>query len=1223
MSDGRISIDIEVDGKQVGVASKELDRLEASGHKSGKGVKEAEDGLKGVSQESAKAGSNIKKFATAIGLVAIAAGAFKVLRASLDDAIARFDTLNQFPKVMEQVGFSTDESTAAVEKLRDGVTGLPTPLQDVVSTARGIAVMTKDLDGAVDTTLALNNAFLASGSSTGDAQRGLQQYLQMLAKGEVDLQSWRTLQETMGLALNEVAESFGFAGESAQNDLYAALQSGEITFKQFNARIIELDGAVGGFAERALTGSEGISTSMANLRTATVNGVAAAITALDNLSRDVTGNNIAQNIDGMKDIISASFNVIVGAIESSTPYVQAFAGAVGATLPVVQALSPVLIGMASAYAMHAVINTTIAALKASQTVTAAVTAIKKLYTLAVLQNAHGHVTLTAATHASAIATRAKAAATTAATAVELLFTRQITLAQLAMLAKAAAANVLGAALRFMSGPIGWVTLGIGALVGAVIGVVKWFNRASEESERLNAETEELGTATDTLIDSVNNTSKAYQDSLGDIEANSQANKEAAERIEELAAKENKSAAEKRMLQDEIESLNGRVDDLNLSYDEEADALNMSSEQLEARVDIMKEEESLLAARERQVEISKEINDAEMQLKEINALREEWNQKLEEGSVKSKEHKEAIAELDEQEQALTDTLEGLSVQQAETEDQITTSTENITAAIESGNLRQITSYEDLEDHHKKVFDNMAERYDDLAEHATNAFDKMNDESKATAEEMIENLEHNQEMTRQWSENVAELYDWAGKEGHDGFLQWLETMGPESAAELQVVRDMSDDELKRFAELMDEGANVATDSLKTSLGEGLDEAVDVMINFVDDGSSTLRDQITSSGFDEIGNMIPEGIIGGIEDGTPGAAKASEDMAIQVSDSFKSAAAIHSPSRVFEDHGVNLAAGVEVGITKGTAKVVKAIQNMFKAIQADSARSFSDITRSYDDAVNQIDKSLAKLPEVTQKSMQNMLDRLRNGAQAQISMMRSLNADYDRSIRQIETNLNRLPVIANQSMTDMLGRLRTGAQAQVMIMRSLSRDVLTPFNSTPAQFNRIGQNIMAGLNAGINARRGQVMSTVRGIANEITRTMQRAQRINSPGREMRDKVGKWIPEGVAVGIRENAKTVYRELEKLSTGMTMAVSPEQAAGVHRMAYTSGGYHASGVKNSSPTTTKKVADNRTNDKQPAVINVYVGSKQVASEIVDDITSLQNRKSNRKRRYPKGGGAFA
>ncbi|KAA5655014.1 tape measure protein, partial [Pseudomonas aeruginosa] len=124
------------------------------------------------------------------------------------------------------MGFDADESRKAINRLSKGIEGLPTTLDSVAKTTQRIALMTGDLDGAVDITLALNNAFLASGASSADAARGLEQFVQMLSTGTVDLQSWRTLQETMPVALNKTAEAFGYAGASAQKDLYNALKEG-------------------------------------------------------------------------------------------------------------------------------------------------------------------------------------------------------------------------------------------------------------------------------------------------------------------------------------------------------------------------------------------------------------------------------------------------------------------------------------------------------------------------------------------------------------------------------------------------------------------------------------------------------------------------------------------------------------------------------------------------------------------------------------------------------------------------------------------------------------------------------------------------------------------------------------------------------------------------------------------------------------------------------------
>lgn len=264
MADGKVVIDVILDdGKVV------------------KGVANVDKSLGGLGNTAKKGALSVGKIASALGLVYVAKKGIDLVTQSLDGAIDRYDTLNQFPRVMQLMGFDAEESEVAINKLSDGIQGLPTTLDSVASTAQNIAVLTGDLDGAVDTTLALNNAFLASGASSADAERGLQQYVQMLSKGEVDLQSWRTLQETMGVALNKTAEAFGFAGESAQNDLYDALKSGEITFDEFNSKLIELSDETGGFADMAMEASGGIKTSWTNMKTAVVKGLADVIGAID------------------------------------------------------------------------------------------------------------------------------------------------------------------------------------------------------------------------------------------------------------------------------------------------------------------------------------------------------------------------------------------------------------------------------------------------------------------------------------------------------------------------------------------------------------------------------------------------------------------------------------------------------------------------------------------------------------------------------------------------------------------------------------------------------------------------------------------------------------------------------------------------------------------------------------------------------------------------------
>lgn len=291
MADGSVKIEVILDDSKVDG-----------------GVKKLEGRLGGIGGAAKRGIATVGKLAGALGLVALAGKGIDMVKQSLDGAIDRYDTLNNFPRVMEQIGFDAKTSQKAIDKLSDGIQGLPTRLDEVASTAQSIAIMTGDLDGAVNTTLALNNAFLASGASTADAERGLQQYVQMLAKGEVDLQSWRTLQETMPFALRETAEAFGFTGESATNDFYDALKSGDITMSEFNAKLIELDTAQGGFADTAQEASAGIKTAWTNMKTWVVMGVADIIAAIDEVLGG-TGS-IEGAINSLKPVVQGVFGWI-------------------------------------------------------------------------------------------------------------------------------------------------------------------------------------------------------------------------------------------------------------------------------------------------------------------------------------------------------------------------------------------------------------------------------------------------------------------------------------------------------------------------------------------------------------------------------------------------------------------------------------------------------------------------------------------------------------------------------------------------------------------------------------------------------------------------------------------------------------------------------------------------------------------------------------------------
>lgn len=247
-------------------------------------------------------GSQVKSIVAGIGVTKALSVAMNTVTTSLDGAITRFDTLHSYPKVMNSLGFSTDAAKASVSKLNASVQGLPTSLSDIVKSAQSLTSVTGNMDKATDTAIALNHALLASSASTADVSRAQQQYSQMLAVGKPDMQSWRTLQETMAPALSKTAKKLGIVSGNT-TELYNAMKNGQITFDQFNAALIECDTEAGGFAETALSASKTIRTGFTNIKSAVENTEMRIISAFNNILDSQGFGSFVDILDNVKSSI--------------------------------------------------------------------------------------------------------------------------------------------------------------------------------------------------------------------------------------------------------------------------------------------------------------------------------------------------------------------------------------------------------------------------------------------------------------------------------------------------------------------------------------------------------------------------------------------------------------------------------------------------------------------------------------------------------------------------------------------------------------------------------------------------------------------------------------------------------------------------------------------------------------------------------------------------------
>ncbi len=1011
MADGKVTIVVDVDGNKVKVLNDELDK---------------------TAQKGDRGSSSLKKFAVGSAVFQLAAKGAELLGEALGGAIQRFDTLESYPRVMQAMGHSTEDVTRSTKKLAAGIEGLPTTLNEVVGTAQRLTSITGDINKSTDLTLALNNAFLASGSSSADASRGLQQFSQMLSAGKVDMQSWKTLQETMPYALQKTAESFGFAGQSAQNDFYSALKEGRITFNQFSSKLVELNGGVGGFAELAKTNSKGIQTSFGNLKNAVVKGVANTIKALDDLTKAATGKTIAENFDALKVIINAAFGVIVNVIKASTPVFQTLFSILGTGASVISFLTPAIIGLVAALvtmrAINQAVKTTKDLISAWKTFkTTATGAIQIINLMTAAQATCGSVT-----KAQMVANLANNGALTASNLLYGVLTGSISLQTAATIAATAATTAFKAALKALTGPIGLVVAGIGLVVGVCVTLWQWLTAESEETKRLKSEQEELVKSTDQLTDSVKQSAKERQKNLESVKGNTESYQKLADEIVQLSQKTNKTAADKKNLKKKIDALNASVSGLNLAYDKNSDSLSHNSDQIKARISAMEAESTWETSQKNLLDIEQKRAEIGEQLKQIAEQRKKWN---EESNVSDSVRKERLQELNDKETELKNTQTELQTEYEKTSQVQQAASEAMAAAAENGSNRQVVAYENMSKSQQKAIDDMRTKYNELLETTTNMFEQIKYKSAISVDEMIANLQKNQEAVNNWATNLNTL---AERGVNEGILAKLQAMGPQGGLYVQELVNASDEKLATLNEVFTQGGESAMNGLTASMDTGALGITDKIKGIVQSQVSSLQEEIAAADFSSLGQEIPNGVSQGIEQGASTAGESSKNMANDIKESFTSEMDINSPSRVFNEYGGFITTGLAEGVDKGTNQPVSSVTNL----------------------ANQIKK---------------------------------------------------------------------------------------PFDSLQSDFTYIGEMAMSGLNAGLWSGSGSVMATANSIAERVKATIKSALDIHSPSRAMRDEVGRFIPQGIAVGIEADAGVVEKSMLRLKESMMIDTRPEIALGLNK----------------------------------------------------------------------------
>lgn len=245
-------------------------------------------------------------------------------------------------------------------------------------------------------------------------------------------------------------------------------------------------------------------------------------------------------------------------------------------------------------------------------------------------------------------------------------------------------------------------------------------------------------------------------------------------------------------------------------------------------------------------------------------------------------------------------------------------EELNEAIKIGDVTAQNKIQSMIDNLDTAYDNMEA---DIKKRGLELADQMQEYLVKNVGEVVDKSKREYENL-EWSERVK--LKWQGIDNADDFAQ-------RALEEYQnnTIKPVSDGIERSFEELGVEGAGWANDAMQNILLNGFTYEADMfrggedaIVSKISDNFTSIVDQATEQAIEnsrskmvDLGEAIPSGAIKGIEAGTKDYKTANETLIEKGISQAETTLDSHSPSRVYEEIGKNIVAGLDKGISQNS--------------------------------------------------------------------------------------------------------------------------------------------------------------------------------------------------------------------------------------------------------------------------------------------------------------------
>lgn len=805
---------------------------------------------------------------------------------------------------------------------------------------------------------------------------------------------------------------------------------------------------------------------------------------------------------------------------------------------------PLATSFMGAWAGYKVFNT------ASKGVTALTTAFNALKTME---------------QANAIPLVAQQGGLTALQTVVGIFTGKISLAT-------AATGAFNAACTALGGPVGLGVVAVGALVAGVAAYTLTQKKATTEADRYYSSCTKLKKKQEEMATSIKSLHKENQKNVDSARANGVQADQLYQKLTKLMNVEHKSAGTKAQIVSVVKQLNELLPGLNLEYDKEADKLNKSTSAIKKNIAALKEqamakayqkgmESAASKVAKADIENEKAIKKKTEATNKYNAAVEKMNQvtaKVNQGKIttSSDEYKKASNDLTKYYDAMMTANKaveqsGKNLNAAQKE--LTAYTDKYTA--QANYTEYLKSLDDLakqakikaSDIPKSVGEGIKQgvyanptsgkelksliKLDDLVN--SDQLAKMQEQGMKIPQYLAQGISDGSVSFKTAATQLGNAINWEdliqqvkdkGKEVPDSIAQGISSGQYAVPTSIKAVKNLiTFEDLK--AKALQGGIEVP-DYLANGITSGSmkpEEAVKALSNLV-----SFQDMIDKAGIE--GSKVPTELATRVAQGQISVQAAVKQLTDAVGKESEKTAQKTSDAKKKIESNTKLKAPDNSATTNSLKKVAKASNEASSSLKKNQTEI----------------KKASKIPATdnTQSAKTTFGAFPKEAKKASTEVKSSSKTLKSTATKTLAANDGAAKKAGAKLGNDFAKGIASKSGAAKSAGSKVAKAGSSGASSQKSSFVSVGSNLSAGIASGIRSNSGAVSAAAREAVRAAVAAAKSEGKIHSPSRVMESDVGKWMPLGMAAGIRKHTKDVEDASGEMANASVEATAT--ALGIH-----------------------------------------------------------------------------